>query len=314
MASLRAEVLIKGVAPSSDVLSIIAEAERVVSKILDERDRKMKTERLNKIRQGVYDMIVVKDGKNPICFIAFEPMDDEVMLRYGHILPDHEQENLTILELLIEVMKGQGFRSITSIFNWPQRDAFTTAADAIGFARVERVNLVRRHGAIGLRHTPPEGVAITPWSPMHLEAAARTLVMNAFPEDRVFHRPYRTQEGCIAYLDAIMNHRYGHFLPDLSSVACTDDRLVDLLLAARLPDGRIDVVDFAVEAMFRGRGIGRSLISRLIDSNAASLKEDIVLAVTKSNAVAFGLYQQMGFKVTDNVGYYIYDAETREQH
>jgi ribosomal protein S18 acetylase RimI-like enzyme len=51
----------------------------------------------------------------------------------------------------------------------------------------------------------------------------------------------------------------------------------------------------------------------LIDSNATSLKEDIVLAVTKSNAVAFGLYQQMGFKITDNVAYYVYDAEAREQ-
>lgn len=313
MASLRTEVLIRGTAPSSDVLPIIAEAESVVSKILDEPDRKMKTERLNKIRQGVYDMMVVRDGENPICFIAFEPMDEEVMLRYGHILPDYERENLTILELLIGVVKAQGFKSITSIFNWPQRETFTKAADAIGFARVERVNMVRKQGTIGLRSTPPDGVTITPWSPTHREAAARTLAMSVFPEDKVFHKPYRTLEGCIAYLDAVLNDRYGHFLPDLSSVACIDDRLVGLLLAARLPDGRVDIVDLAVEAMFRGRGIGRSLIGRLIESAASSLEEDIVLTVTRSNAVAFGLYQQLGFKITDNVGYYVYDAEARGQ-
>lgn len=297
-----------------DLLPMVADAERATASMTDVQDRMIKIERLAQIRQGAFDTIVVRDGEKPVCFIAFQPIDKEVTFRFGHILPGYEKENVAILEQSVTALTGQGMRSIFSIFNWPEQETFTEAAEAIGFLRFDRMNMVRKPDAGNVYGSLPPGIAIMPWSPEHVDGTARIIFENAFPEDRSFHRPYRTREGCLAYVRAIIANRYGEFLPELSLMASQNDRNVGVLLVTRLPQNiGINIVDLAVDGAFRRRGIARSLIGRLIDANAAASNADVVLTVTKSNLAAFNLYQHMGFKVTSNLGYYVYDTDVRSQ-
>jgi ribosomal protein S18 acetylase RimI-like enzyme len=309
MVDLRIELLSKGEALPSGLLPVIADAERAISSLPDEKERKRNAERLDLIKQGASDSIVIRDGQKPVCIIAYHTIDNEITLRFGHLLPDYEQEGEAIVALSVSSLTSRGLKSVMGIFNWPEEELFSKVAEAIGFTRVDRLDMVREHDAISIHRASPPDIAIVPWSPHHLNEAARILHENAFPMDRLFHKPYRTREGCLAYLSAVLQHRYGQYLPECSFVACQGDRQVGQLLATRFPNIGICIVDLAVDEAFRGRGVASSLIGHLIEANAAASGEDIVLTVTRSNSLAFNLYRNMGFQVTASPRYYVFDAE-----
>lgn len=291
-----------------DVLPVVDDAGRAIARMADGQDRKIKAERLDQIRRGAFDTIIVRDLQGPVCFLAVEPMGEDVTLRFGHMLPEFERDSEAILAIVVNALVGRGFRSIASVFKWPQLEAFVRAAEAIGFTRVDRMEMVRKPDAGGAQRALPAGIRVVPWSPRYLKDAARILFENAYSGDLVFHRPYRTPEGCRTYLNAILDDRYGRFLPECSFVACDDDRPVGQLLAARIPYIGVNIGDLAVDRAFRGRGIASSLFGSLIEANAAQ-KENIVLAVTGSNTTAIRLYERMGFQATACVRQYIYDID-----
>ncbi len=65
------------------------------------------------------------------------------------------------------------------------------------------------------------------------------------------------------------------------------------VLAPRRADA--DVLTIAVAAPARGAGIGRTLLTRLVDEAAARGARRIFLEVRADNAVASGLYESAGF-------------------
>lgn len=290
----------------SDVLPIIDDAEQAIARIADDQKRKNMAERLDQVRQGAFDVIVVRGRRKPVCFIAVDTMGEDTRLRFGHMLPAFEYESEAILGMSVKALVDRGFRSILSVFKWPEPEPFTRAAENAGFTRVDRMDMARKCEAGSIRHLLPEGIRMTPWSPRYSGAAASILFENHYPDDSVFHKPYRTREGCRAYLDHIINHQYGQFLPELSYVAHNADQPVGLLLSADLPQAGINIADLAVDRAFRGQGIASAMIGRLIEDGAAAAKGDIVLTVTCSNQKAFNLYQRLGFNETARVGYYVY--------
>lgn len=58
----------------------------------------------------------------------------------------------------------------------------------------------------------------------------------------------------------------------------------------------IPEVSLGVEAAWRGRGIGRALLTALADRARSGGAEALSLSVDANNAAAVGLYQSMGFR------------------
>jgi len=77
-------------------------------------------------------------------------------------------------------------------------------------------------------------------------------------------------------------------------VAVAEDRLVGFAVARRTAPDEIEILNVAVHAASRRRGIGRNLIRELIGKNPAS----VFLEVRQSNFAARKLYHSLGFEVT----------------
>lgn len=87
------------------------------------------------------------------------------------------------------------------------------------------------------------------------------------------------------------------------------DRLVGYGLGQRLLDG-LDILNLAVLPAFRGRGIGRALLTRLLDDAERHGLCRVTLEVRVSNRPARRLYERCGFvTVGRRRGYY---ADTGE--
>ncbi|MBL7662805.1 ribosomal protein S18-alanine N-acetyltransferase [bacterium] len=91
------------------------------------------------------------------------------------------------------------------------------------------------------------------------------------------------------------------FLSELNSknsirfAALSDSQLVGYLFAHRIED-ELEVLEFAVSKAERGKGIGRRLITKLIDHARATSTSRILLELRHSNHEAFCLYDTCGFK------------------
>ncbi|HTE65154.1 MAG TPA: GNAT family N-acetyltransferase, partial [Candidatus Binatia bacterium] len=59
---------------------------------------------------------------------------------------------------------------------------------------------------------------------------------------------------------------------------------------------RIPEISLGVEAAWRGRGIGRALLTALFDRARSDGIEALSLSVDANNAPALALYQSMGFR------------------
>jgi ribosomal-protein-alanine N-acetyltransferase len=65
------------------------------------------------------------------------------------------------------------------------------------------------------------------------------------------------------------------------------------------------ILDVAVDPAFRGRGIGRLLVEKVLDECRLQGAEFVSLEVRTSNSTAISLYRQLGFIVTGRrKGYY----------
>jgi ribosomal-protein-alanine N-acetyltransferase len=85
--------------------------------------------------------------------------------------------------------------------------------------------------------------------------------------------------------------------------------LVGYLIVARYVDAW-HVMNVAVDAPLRGRGIARSLIDRLFELTAGDRERGYTLEVRVSNAAAIHLYESLGFVATGvRRGYYTDNRE-----
>ena len=66
-----------------------------------------------------------------------------------------------------------------------------------------------------------------------------------------------------------------------------------------------DIVNVAVDAPFRGRGIGREMLAQLMECGRRKGVENYTLEVRCSNAPAIALYEKLGFRaVGKRPGFY----------
>jgi [ribosomal protein S18]-alanine N-acetyltransferase len=87
------------------------------------------------------------------------------------------------------------------------------------------------------------------------------------------------------------------------------DRMLGYLIVARYVDAW-HVMNIAVDADQRGRGVARQLLEHLFDATQADRERGYTLEVRVSNAVAIHLYESLGFMATGvRRGYYTDNRE-----
>jgi ribosomal-protein-alanine acetyltransferase len=90
-------------------------------------------------------------------------------------------------------------------------------------------------------------------------------------------------------------------------VAICETRIGGFLVARPLGEGESEVLNLAVSPDFRRKGLGRALLSTLVDGYRGT----IFLEVRESNLAARNLYKSMGFKeISSRPNYYEYPSET----
>ena len=87
------------------------------------------------------------------------------------------------------------------------------------------------------------------------------------------------------------------------------DELLGYLITARYVDAW-HVMNVAVDPQFRGRGLARRMLSRLMELTEGDRTRGYTLEVRVSNVVAIHLYEELGFVVTGvRRGYYTDNRE-----
>jgi [ribosomal protein S18]-alanine N-acetyltransferase len=81
---------------------------------------------------------------------------------------------------------------------------------------------------------------------------------------------------------------------------------------SRLAADEAEILTIAVEAAFRGKGVGRALLGEVLRQASNAGAKAMFLEVAKDNAPALALYERLGFvKVGERAGYYRRNDGTR---
>src|SRR4051812_4200565 len=88
----------------------------------------------------------------------------------------------------------------------------------------------------------------------------------------------------------------------LARLAATEEPVGTL--KAILWEGKVGIYAFGVLAEYRGRGIGRQILSQLLRIMESEGYKRFALEVETTNESAGGLYHSFGFKTTTTYGYY----------
>jgi ribosomal-protein-alanine N-acetyltransferase len=139
----------------------------------------------------------------------------------------------------------------------------------------------------GLRRSSPP--VIRPLRPEKAEACARLHASG-------FAHPWSTEE--VAALIANSSTLAAAALDPVNG------RLRGFILS-RLAADEAEILTIAVETAWRGRGVGRALLTENVRQAANAGAKAIFLEVDKANAPALALYERLGFvKVGERAGYY----------
>lgn len=295
----------KGSALPGNVKFIFDEASETLAHLPDKQVRSQRQSAMERALKGPCGAIIFINGGTPAGLICYDTAGDDVQLFFGHILHSYQIMKVDIFRMAIDELKKQ-FRIIRSNFNWPETEAFSATARAMGFVVVKRTIMSRetdaRHGVKSL----PESLKIITYTPEFFDAVAYMMCETSDPMDRVVNPLFTSVEGCKTLLSQMLGGTFGVFKPELTYVALDGGRLAGYLITASYMDSIVHIDDIAVGAAFRGKGLASAMIDRLICDGAASGNKIVELAVTSSNQDALRLYLHKGFKITETVHQHIY--------
>ncbi len=87
-------------------------------------------------------------------------------------------------------------------------------------------------------------------------------------------------------------------LPDVEYVVVCDDETSDIVGAAGVRNivGTGEITNVMLLPEYRGRGLGKRMLSELLERGKKLGANDFTLEVRKSNETAIGLYERLGFE------------------
>ncbi len=169
-----------------------------------------------------------------------------------------------------------------------------------GYQVIPRARMVLELSSFTAAEAVPEGFRLVPWQAGRQQGAA-ALVWSAHQtaEDRAIYPDLADPGAVEQFLESCAAGAWGRFDPDLAPMALRGEDLAGLCLTvwhAGLP-GQGFILDLAVAAAQRRRGLGRALVVAAAQRFRAAGAAALGLAVTWANEPARRLYQGLGFRV-----------------
>jgi ribosomal protein S18 acetylase RimI-like enzyme len=294
----------KGSALPGDIKPVLDEASRAIAQ-LDNDIRARVQANMEKALNGTCGAIIFTICGLPAGLVSYDEADDDAQLLFGYVLQAHRDKSAEVLEMAVRILEKQ-FRTIRSNFNWPEPDAFSDAARAMGFSVVERLCMSVEADPGHKIRMLPGGLEIGPFSQQYFDEVARLMCNTSDPMDRVVYPFFSSVDGCRTHLGNYLNSVYGSFKPELTYVARQGDRLAGYLISVSFTEGIAHILDIAVDDAFRGKGLASAMIDSLVQDSGTAGYKTIELAVTSSNLDALRLYRHKGFVISETVRQHVY--------
>ena len=162
-------------------------------------------------------------------------------------------------------------------------------------------------------HAEPPGIELTPWNGAHLEAAA-ILTRNAYAglEDSAVSSHYRNEAGCREFLsNIILRPGCGAFLSEASFSAwnAANGEMAGFVLASMVSPRNGHIPQITVSTACQGRGLGKIMLNRAVESLALRNYQSVSLSVTASNQRAVGLYRHNRFQILKPFQAYVWERK-----
>jgi ribosomal protein S18 acetylase RimI-like enzyme len=167
------------------------------------------------------------------------------------------------------------------------------------FAREFRrltLRVQRPHGAL-----PPDPFVFRTWKSWNLTETSQVMESaHASGIDARMNELYRSSEGCRSLLTSVLRHRgCGAAILEASAVARDPrtDRAAGFAVVTETSVRKAHLAQLAVAPDFQGRGLGRRILSRVIERLAEMGYDGLSLMVSRDNHRALDLYRSMGFEL-----------------
>jgi ribosomal protein S18 acetylase RimI-like enzyme len=146
------------------------------------------------------------------------------------------------------------------------------------------------------RRELPQELALTQWGPQYYQAAGE-LIYACYTghADAEINDQYKSLHGSLRFLHNIV--RFGVFEANFSWILRErqSGALVGIVLCSRVGAGVAHITQLCVAQAYRGRGLGRVLLSQCAESLLRAGFEAITLTVTEANVDAVKVYERFGF-------------------
>ena len=147
----------------------------------------------------------------------------------------------------------------------------------------------------------PEPFVYRTWKSWNLTEASQVMQSaHVSGIDARMNDLYRTSEGCRSLLTSVLRHRgCGAAILEASPVARDPqtDRAAAFAVVTETSNRKAHLAQLAVAPDYQGRGLGRRILSRVIERLSDMGYDGLSLMVSRDNHRALDLYRSMGFEL-----------------
>ena len=146
----------------------------------------------------------------------------------------------------------------------------------------------------------PDPFVYRTWKSWNLTEASQVMQSaHVSGVDARMNELYRSSEGCRSLLTSVLRHRgCGTAILEASSVVRDPqtDRAVGFAVVTETSNRKAHLAQLAVAPDYQGRGLGRRILSRVIERLSDMGYDRLSLMVSRDNHRALDLYRSMGFE------------------
>jgi ribosomal protein S18 acetylase RimI-like enzyme len=164
-----------------------------------------------------------------------------------------------------------------------------------------RLVLSPRSASVKVSPAPPDSFVYRTWKSWNLTEASQVMQSaHVSGIDARMNELYRSSDGCRSLLTSVLRHRgCGAAIFEASPVARdpSTDRAAGFAVVTETSNRKAHLAQLAVAPDYQGRGLGRRILSSVIERLSDMGYDGLSLMVSRDNHRALDLYRTMGFEL-----------------
>lgn len=210
-----------------------------------------------------------------------------------------------LMDRAVAAMRSRGAREISADQEYAGQEVGPVLS-RMGFQACERLTMTLDQAVPGTP-TWPLGFRLVNWREDLFGPSSRVLFASfRNSPDAVWDGQLRTPEGTAHVLRSLTDGKYGPIDGEISFLVFDRGVPCAIALVTRRPVSAGYVLVLGVVPEYRRRGVGRALIHEVAERVRGSDLDRTELTVAAENAVAVGLYERLGFTVSDRYSTFIW--------